>query len=288
VNYLSPIKITDCQNTLGESCIWDKDTGSLWWTDIEEKKIWQLNDKQKTKSFDLPDKAGFILPRKKEGFIIGFSKSICIAKNNFTTFEKICDVGPNIETLRVNDGKVDPFGGIVFGTMDANPDRDNRKPIASFYRLDPEGKLQELLSDITIANGIAFSNDFKMYFADTPSNIVKVLDIQNNNFDLHQASLFIDNKDQVGFPDGAVVDQHNNYWLCLVHGSCIKCYDRSGKTILEINLPTMTPTCCTFGGKNMNELFVTSLKKTNGSDNDGCLYKIVLDQKGSEQYLSTI
>lgn len=286
MRYLSPIKIADCQNTLGESCFWDKDTESLWWTDIEQKKIWQLNDKNEKKFFDLPDKARFILPRKKEGFIIGFSKSICIAKNNFKTFEKICDIAPNLKTLRINDGKVDPFGGVVFGTMDANPDRKNRKPIASFYRLNPEGELQELLTNITIANGIAFSNDYKMYFADTPTNIVKVIDIQNKNFDLHRATLFINNQNQLGFPDGATVDQNNNYWLSLVHGGCIKCYDHLGQVILQISLPTMTPTCCTFGGKNMNEIFITSLRKPDGNNDDGCLYKIISDQKGTEQKLA--
>ena len=66
--------VVQCKNILGESCFWDPRDKCIWWTDIEGKKIWKLDHKNQSFEFNLPDRAGFILPRKKDGFIIGFPK----------------------------------------------------------------------------------------------------------------------------------------------------------------------------------------------------------------------
>ena len=106
-----------CNNLLGECCFWYSKENSLIWTDIEGKAIWKLNEDNKSFKFNLPDRAGFILPRKKEGFVIGFPKFIAISNQDFSSFKKICDVEVNIKETRINDAKVDPYGGIVFGTQ---------------------------------------------------------------------------------------------------------------------------------------------------------------------------
>ena len=59
--------VLKCKNTIGESCFWDPRDNQLWWTDIEEKKIWSLNEDGHSKVFNLSDRAGFILPRKEPG-----------------------------------------------------------------------------------------------------------------------------------------------------------------------------------------------------------------------------
>ena len=62
--------VVQCKNILGESCFWDPRDKCIWWTDIEGKKIWKLDQENQSFEFNLPDRAGFILPRKKDGFII--------------------------------------------------------------------------------------------------------------------------------------------------------------------------------------------------------------------------
>ena len=170
-----------CKNILGESCFWDPRINSLIWTDIEGKKIWKLNEKNQSLDYNLPDRAGFILPRKKDGFIIGFPKHIAISNQDFSSFEKICDVEISIKQTRINDAKVDPYGGIVFGTYNEDPDKINRKPIANLYRLAPDLSLTHLLSNITVSNGIAFSqNENIMYFADTPTGLIRKFEFTHN------------------------------------------------------------------------------------------------------------
>mgnify|MGYP003325799555 CR=1 FL=1 len=61
----------------------------------------------------------------------------------------------------------------MFGTYNEDPDKINRKPIANLYRLAPDLSLTNLLSNITVSNGIAFSqNENIMYFADTTTGPV--------------------------------------------------------------------------------------------------------------------
>ncbi len=282
--------VLKCENLLGESCFWDPRYNCLVWTDIQGKKAWKLDDSNKSLEFNLPERAGFILPRKKEGFIVGFPNFIAISDKSFSSFEKICDVESTVNETRINDAKVDPYGGIVFGTYNEDPDKINRKPIANLYRLAPDLSLTHLLSNITVSNGIAFSqNENIMYFADTPTGRIQKFKYSQdfNNFNELDSNIIF--KD-VGEPDGATVDIDNNYWSARVRGKCIISIDTKSEKILEqINLPTNTPTCVTFGGNDLSSIYVTSLRADPTNDNEGGnLHKIETDTKGFEQLLANI
>ena len=282
--------VLKCESLLGESCFWDPRYDCLVWTDIQGKKAWKLDDSNQGLEFNLPDRAGFILPRKKEGFIIGFPKFIAISDQSFSSFKKICDVESTINETRINDAKVDPYGGIVFGTYNEDPDKINRKPIANLYRLAPDLSLTHLLSNITVSNGIAFSqNENIMYFADTPTGRIQKFKYSQdfNKFNELDSNIIFKS---VGEPDGATVDINNNYWSARVRGKCIISIDTKSEKILEkINLPTNTPTCVTFGGNNLSSLYVTSLRADPTNDNEGGnLHRIETDTRGFEQLLADI
>tara|TARA_B100000963_G_scaffold222463_1_gene193977 strand:- start:1164 stop:2036 length:873 start_codon:yes stop_codon:yes gene_type:complete len=280
----------ESQNFLGESCFWNSKENCLIWTDIEGKTIWKLNENNQSYKFNLPDRAGFILPRKKDGFVIGFPKFIAITNKDFSSFKKICDVELDIKETRINDAKVDPYGGIVFGTYNEDPDKLNRKPIANLYRLAPDLTLTHLLSNITVSNGIAFSqNENIMYFADTPTGLIRKFEYKydiKKLYELESNMIF----DDLGEPDGATVDINNNYWSARVRGKCIICINtKNGKIIEKIDVPTNTPTCVTFGDTDLSTLYVTSLRADPVNDADGGnLHKIRTNTKGIKQLLTDI
>ena len=233
---------------------------------------------------------GLFFQGKKKGFIIGFPNFIAISDKNFSSFEKICEVETTNNQTRINDAKVDPYGGIVFGTYNEDPDKAKRKPIANLYRLAPNLSLTHLLSNITVSNGIAFSeNENIMYFADTPTGRIQKFEYTKNFnkfYELETNMIF----KNVGEPDGATVDIDNNYWSARVRGKCIICVDTKDEKIIEkISLPTNTPTCVTFGGANLNSLYITSLRADPTSDNEGGnLHKIETSTKGRAQLLTDI
>ena len=290
MNKFQVLTALKCENLLGESCFWDPRYNCLVWTDIQSKKAWKLDDRDQSFEFNLPDRAGFILPRKKDGFIVGFPNFIAISDQYFSSFKKICEVESSINETRINDAKVDPYGGIVFGTYNEDPDKINRKPIANLYRLNPNLSLTHLLSNITVSNGIAFSQKENiMYFADTPIGRIRKFEYTDNFQKLNELNTKMVFED-VGEPDGATLDIDNNYWSARVRGKCIICVDTNNEKILEkINLPTNTPTCVTFGGSDLSTLYVTSLRADPTNDSaGGNLHKIETDTRGLEQLLADI
>ena len=65
----------------------------------------------------------FYFTKNIKRFYCWFPKSICLANEELNNFEIICKVESDIIETRVNDAKVDNFGGIVFGTYNENPNK---------------------------------------------------------------------------------------------------------------------------------------------------------------------
>lgn len=253
----------DCRNTLGEGCVWDPRDGSLYWTDIQESRILRLGLDGAITTFSLPERAGFILPRERPGFMIGFASRIAIADPDLTTFSTLAVIEPELPQTRVNDAAVDPAGGIVFGTFD---ERD-RQPVASLYRMAPNGIVTHLVGGVTISNGIAFSPDGgTLYFADTPVGIIRRFLVGRGGESLDEINPLAGPDIAPGKPDGAIVDIEGCYWSARVWGGCVVRIDTSGSVVERIDLPTKGPTCVALGGPSLKRLFVTTLRLGHSAD----------------------
>ena len=254
---MNAVCLVDCRNTLGEGCVWDPRDECLYWTDIEEGRIFRLASDETVTVFALPERAGFILPRREPGFVVGFASRIALADADFRTFTTLTAVEPDLPQTRVNDAAVDPFGGVVFGTFD---ERD-RRPVASLYRLAPSGELTRLLDEVTISNGIAFSPDARtMYFADTPVGVIRRFNVGVDFSSFDEIAPLAGPDIAPGKPDGAVVDQDGHYWSARVWGGCLVRIAPDGQTSDRIDLPTKGPTCVALGGKDASRLFATTLR----------------------------
>ena len=74
---------------------------------------------------------------------------------------------------RFNDGKCDPRAAFLAGTMGYA----KRTGMGALYRLDPDGNVERLLGDVTISNGLAWSEDGRtFYYIDTPTRRVDAFD----------------------------------------------------------------------------------------------------------------
>ncbi|WP_049731431.1 SMP-30/gluconolactonase/LRE family protein [Rhizobium ecuadorense] len=256
--------VVDCKNTLGEGCVWDPRDGSVYWTDIAESRIYKLGPDGAVTVFPLPERAGFILPRKKSGFVLGLATRIVISDAGFKNFETVAVIEGDLPQTRVNDAAVDPFGGIVFGTFD---ERD-REPVAALYRCAPTGEFTKLLEGITISNGIAFSPSGEiMYFADTPEGTIRRFEVDDKNWSsLREIAPLASSDVAGGRPDGAVVDSEGSYWNARVWGGCLVKIGQDGQVQETVKLPTKGPTCVTLGGKDGRTLYATTLRVMHTDD----------------------
>ena len=133
---------------------------------------------------------------------------------------------------------------------------------ASMYRLDPDGSVRRMLPGLVISNGLGWSPDRStMYHVDSPTRRVDAFD-----FDL--ASGAIANRRTVfafetgaGDPDGMTVDAEGFLWVALWGGRAVRCYSPGGGLDAVVEIPASRVTSCTFGGPDLEELFVTTARR---------------------------
>ena len=261
--------VSSFRSVLGESPVWDELLQRLYWVDIESKKIyaWDYNTK-KSYSWNFDNKICSIsLTINKEVLLCAFDKFFAFYNINSNKLTKLNNDLTISNTVRFNDGKTDNFGRFWCGTMsESNP----KKPEASIYMLDHNLKIHKIFEDIIISNSLVASNDNKsIYFSDTPLKRIYKANFSNKGINkTEKANIFLSEENFIGFPDGSTIDVENNLWNAEWDGSRVVVYNNKAEIINEINLSIKRPTSCTFGGPEMDLLFITSAMLGNNLDNE--------------------
>ena len=170
----------------------------------------------------------------------------------------IAAIEPDRPTTRVNDGKLDRRGRLVFGTMDEDP--NGARPIGQVYAYEGGTSPRALVSGVRIANSIAFSPDGRrMYFADTPTKVIRCYDYDLDSGDLSGERTFA-TVEGPGFPDGSTVDADGCLWNAEWGGGRVVRYTPDGRVDRAVALPCSQVTCCAFGGARLDRLYVTTAR----------------------------
>jgi len=64
-----------------------------------------------------------------------------------------------------------------------------------------------------------------------------------------------------GVPDGMTLDKNKNLWVAHFRGACVSVFNSKAKLIHRIHFPAKNITNCAFGGKNNQELYVSTATK---------------------------
>ncbi len=174
------------------------------------------------------------------------------------TFDPIVDPEADMPDTRFNDGKTDRQGRFWSGSMFEAEGKTPAK-IAALYRLDPDLTVHRMVEGIGCSNGLAWSPDSRtMYYTDSHTSLVWAWDFEPASGDIANRRVFLDLSAEGYIVDGATVDEAGNYWLTVPFKGKVLAYDPKGKLITTIDMPTDLPTCCEFGGENLDTLYVTS------------------------------
>ena len=71
-------------------------------------------------------------------------------------------------------------------------------------------------------------------------------------------SIFLKFGDGEGFPDGMTVDSEGCLWIAFWDGWCVRRYSPGGEWLQTIRMPVARPTSCTFGGRDLDQLYISS------------------------------
>lgn len=248
-----PELFINAKATLGEGPAWDAKTQTLYWVDVLEKRIYAGS-----KLFlQLDDYVGCLAPRKDGGLIIAQRFGFWTFEPDTNKLTTLASPKGEPSNNRFNDGKCDPAGRFVAGTMDHN----EQEASGALYSLSTEGRVKKLLKEVRISNGIAWSPDHKtMYFIDTPTREVKAFDYDIETGQIANPRVLIRLANTFGWPDGMTTDMKGNLWIALWGGARVSQWNAKGVLLEQFGVPALNVTSCVFGGPDMNELFITTAR----------------------------
>lgn len=143
----------------------------------------------------------------------------------------------------------------------------------SVYRIDPDGSIAAVITDMACPNGLAFSPDeSRLYVADTgrmftgdPQHI-RVFDMKDGRPVNGQLFHRID----TGCADGIRCDTDGNLWSSA--GDGVHCIAPDGRLLGKILVPETVSNIC-FGGRAKHRLFITATTS---------IYSIIVNRKGTQ------
>jgi sugar lactone lactonase YvrE len=251
--------LLDSKATLGEGPAWDAKSQTLYWVDILGQRIHAFKD-GRDDFLQLDEYVGCVAPRQTGGLIATLQASF-VTLDEFrrdVALQRLYTVNEPT-TNRFNDGKCDPAGRLLAGTMDLG----ESNPTGSLYSLEAGKSPRKLLDGITISNGLAWSPDHQtFYYIDTPTRQVRAYDYDLDTGNISKPRLAVEIPASMGWPDGMTSDMEGRLWIALWGGARVSRWDPStGRLEAEIPVPALHTSACVFGGPRRDILYVTSARK---------------------------
>jgi sugar lactone lactonase YvrE len=266
------------RDLLGESPCWDARLGAVCWIDSLAgtlRRHWPATDESEQHS--LPAPVGSIALCESGAMLAALKDSF--ARYDFATrkLEILARIDTEHPDVRLNDGKCDPWGNFVAGTMHGN--RQPGDPIlGGLYRLRPGGAVERLASGFALTNGPCFSPDGRtFYVADSPLRTIWAYDYAPQG-PLANRRAFVQTECFGSGPDGATVDIEGFVWTVLPRAGKAARFAPDGRLDRVVDLPATHPTSLCFGGSRLEQAFVTSISRSThlagNRPQDGALFEL--------------
>ena len=205
---------------LSEGPVWDPGSASLTWVDIEAGCIltarWAGGALEVPSRVDVGEYVGCAIPLGHGRVLAALTRQLALVEADGTIrrSRELIPVG-----TRFNDGKIDPQGRLVVGTLSLGaPDEAQ-----SLLRLEHDGTITMLDDDLLLANGLGWSPDARtLYSIDTLAETIYRRDYSADM--VGDRSVFA-----VGaLFDGMSVDSRGNLWVAVWGAGQVRCFDPSG------------------------------------------------------------
>ncbi|WP_431278578.1 SMP-30/gluconolactonase/LRE family protein [Leifsonia poae] len=246
-----------------EGPIWDGRDETLMWVDqyrgiVRRARVSESGRLRELDRFDLGMTVGAIAPSSDGGWIVA-------AGDGFHSLARDGSVHPIADVLpatgprrRMNDGKADPLGRFWAGSMAYAKDPG----AGALYRLD-HGEAREVLSGVTISNGLAWADDgATMYYIDTPTQTIMRYVVTDHGVD--EGSTVVRIAEADGAPDGMCIDGDGYLWVALWGGRAVHRYDPDGVLVERVSVDAQQVSSCCFGGPDGSTLYITTSQEGYG------------------------
>jgi len=252
------------RSILGEGPCWDERSGHLYWIDILGPYIHRFDPSDgSVKTWSTGQAIGCLALRESSGLVCAMEQGIYSFDPERGAFARLIGrPDADLANNRFNDGKCDPNGRFIAGTMsqDENEGHGDKTPAGTLFRVNPDWSVKALLKNVSISNGLAWSSDGRtLYFIDSPTRQVRAFDYDPKAGEIGKQRVAVDFHKESGIPDGMTIDAEGRLWIAHWAGWRVSCWNPvSGEKLEEIMLPCQNVTCCAFGGCDLTDLYITT------------------------------
>ncbi|MGA2827160.1 MAG: SMP-30/gluconolactonase/LRE family protein [Streptosporangiaceae bacterium] len=240
----------------GEGPLWHELAGVLRWVDMLAGDILTLTPAGSIDRLHIGTVAAAMRPRAAGGLVAA-------VEHGFVLIDGDGQIGPERTAFtdpacRMNEGGVDRQGRFFSGSMAY----DGTSPRGALYRFAPGGEISVVFTGVAISNGIAWTADGeKVFYIDTPTQRIDVFDYDPaTGLPSGRRPVVHVDPDQ-GAPDGMALDAEGGIWVALYGGHAVHRYREDGTLDAVIDLPVSQVTSCTFGGPDLDQLFITTSRE---------------------------
>ncbi|MFC3803233.1 SMP-30/gluconolactonase/LRE family protein [Cohnella sp. GCM10012308] len=251
---------SDAQAQLGEGPVWDARDDSLYWVDILSHRVYSHRPEEPNsdRAIELSPFVSSIVPRRSGGFALTLQDGFYGYDPATAELTLLAEVEASLPGSRFNDGKCDPAGRYLAGTMSM----DEEKGRGTLYSLDEGHSVKPLVPDVTISNGLAWSGDgATLYYIDTPTRCVYAFDYDMASGAVSNRRVAADIPEEEGFPDGMTIDAEGMLWIAHWGGWQVTRWNpATGEKLLSVPVPASQVTSCAFGGEQLDKLYITTAR----------------------------
>jgi len=246
-------QLTDPVAYHGEGPVWSEHWGGLRWVDMLAGDVLSLAADGDVERRHVGTVVAAIRPRRRGGAVLGLERSFALEDAD-GTLAPMAELWTH-DRVRMNEGGCDPDGRFYCGSMAY----DKEPGAGALYRLDPDGTVRVVLESVTISNGLEWSpNGFLAYYNDTDTSRVDVFDY-DREAGLTGRRTFVETPELR--PDGLTVDAEGGVWVAFANAGAVRRYTAAGALDEVVELPTRKVTACTFGGPQLDELYITTSRE---------------------------
>ena len=252
------VACTSEQCVLGEGARWDARRGELLRVDIAAGRVYRDRVAPDgglvhVRAYTVPGTVGAIAPIEgDDGWLLAAGRGFVhlLPDGSRRTIATVAPAG-----TRMNDAACDPQGRLWAGTL-----ADDHHPGGgALYRLDTDGRIDQVLDSLTISNGLGWSPDGRtMYLADSIPGVIHAFAFDGERGTISEGRVIVTVPEDVGAPDGLTVDSDGDLWVAVYGGGCVHRYAPNGELRLVLDVPAEQSTCCAFGGPGLTRLYVTT------------------------------
>lgn len=247
---------TDPHAHHGEGPVWFTDPGELRFVDMLAGDICTVDHATGSVSrLHIGTVAAAFRPRTSGGMVAAIERGFAHIDADGTVRplgELWSDDG-----IRMNEGACDPDGRFYCGSMAYAATTG----AGTLWRLDTDGTTSVAIDNVTISNGLIWTPDGgTAYYIDTPTKRVDAFDYDTDRGLTNRRPVVTIQGDRGG-PDGMTLDADGYLWVAIWGGNAVHRYAPDGRLDGVVEVPASKVSACTFGGPNLDELFITTSRQ---------------------------